>query len=246
MRSKARQAFETKVNYFLDDIELVDVLRTSVLENDLTDSTSSNVLARVDRTRHPHLQRRKNGDGSRKLIVNHLRSTIYGGFVKDVYEEISHYLKSILQDAAKSGYNSERIIGEHSLKVEARTILKLGNWGALCEFVAESVFQALEKERSTVQLLKKMSSKLGLDVPQELIDDILPYLETRHFLVHADGRVTKQFRENYSDFRYDSYNKIRLNHEFVVDTHKKSLFLVKAFDEALVENNLLSGEYTQP
>ncbi|MCY4394854.1 MAG: hypothetical protein OXC10_06955 [Rhodospirillaceae bacterium] len=245
MRTKARQTFETKINYFLDDIDLVDVLRTSVLENDLTDPKSPKILSRVDPNQHPHLNRRKNSDGSRELIVNHLRSTIYSGFVKDIYEEITHYLRRIMEDAAKSGFNSDRIIGEHSFTVDVRSVLRIGNWEQLCKYVTDSVFQALERERSTMQLLKKMSIKLGLNVPSNLIEDILPYLEVRHFLVHTDGQVTAEFRQKYQDFSYMD-NKIRLNYAFVTNTHTKSLALIEAFDEALIANNLLSEEYLQP
>ena len=246
MGSKARQSFDTKVRYFLDDIELLDVLRTAVLKDDLTGMNSQHVLARVDPERHSHLKRRANRDGSRKLVINHLRSTIYGSFVKDVYEEVTHYLKTILKQAARSGFDGGRIIGEHSFTTDARALIRMGNWEAVCEHVAESVFRSLENERSTVQLLRKMSKKLGLEVPNHLIDDLAPYLEVRHFLVHSDGHANPDFRNTNASFRYTSDGKVVVNYQFVIELREKSQALIETFDKAVLANNLLADEFTQP
>ena len=245
MRSKARQTFDTKVKYFLDDIELIDVFRTAVLENDLTDTNSKYVLARIDLQRHRHLQRRANTDGSRTLAINHLRSTVYGSFVKDVYEEVTHYLKTIVKQAARSGFDAGRIIGEHSFTTDAQALLRLGNWEAVCEHVAESVFRALENERSTVRLLSKMSKKLGLEVPSHLIDELAPYLQVRHFLVHLDGHVDKDFRSTNTSFRFTKKGKVVVNYRFVTELTEKSQGLIEAFDTAVIANKLLADEFIQ-
>ena len=246
MRSKARHSFDTKVDYFLDDIELIDVLRTAVLEDDLADTNSQYVLARVDPQRHSHLKRRANSAGSRTLVTNHLRSTVYGSFVKDVYEEITHYLKTILKQAARSGFDGGRIIGDHSFTTDARALLRMGNWESVCEHVAESVFRALENERNTVRLLQKMSKKLGLEVPNHLIDELAPYLEVRHFLVHADGRANPDFQNTNTSFLYTSDGKVVVNYRFVIELQEKSQALIEAFDNAVIANNLLADGFTQP
>ena len=216
MGSKARQRFETRINYFLDDIELVDVLRESILHNDLTASTSKYVLSRVDPQQHHHLQRRMNTPGTRENVINHLRNTVYGSFVKDVYEEITHYLRTILQQCTQSGFDSDRIIGDHKIKVDARTILRMGNWATVCEYIATSLFQQLENERSTKKLLEKMCSKLDLSVPKCMIDNLMPYIEVRHFLVHTDGLVSVEFQRDNRQFNY-TYGQVRMDYQFVSD-----------------------------
>ena len=245
MRSKASQSFETKMKYFIDDVDLVDVLRESILNDDLTDS-SRHVLSRVDPQHHPHLQRRMNSSGSRKNVINHLRNTVYGSFVKDVYEEISHYLKTILRQCTQSGFDSDRIIGEHGFKIDARTVLQMGNWETVCEHVISSLFQALENERSTRKLLRKMCVKLDLEIPEYLIDDLIPYIEVRHFLVHSDGFAGEEFRLNNEEFSYADDGKVRMDYRFVSEMYSKSSALVKAFDDAVIANNLLAEEYIQP
>ena len=77
MGSKARQSFETRIDSFIEDIELVDVIRKSILEGALTES-SPYVLSKVNPTNHRHLHRRTNNPGSREIVINHLRSTVYG------------------------------------------------------------------------------------------------------------------------------------------------------------------------
>ena len=244
-RSKACHSFQTKMNYFLDDIELVDVVRESILHDDLTGS-SRHVLDRVDPQRHPHLQRRGNSAASRKHVINHLRNTVYGSFMKDTYEEITQYLRTILRQCTQSGFDSDRIIGEHAFKIDARTVLQMGNWETVCENVAVSLFQAMENERSTRKLLRKMCSKLDLSVPACLIDDIIPYIEVRHLLVHSDGLASEEFRRNNEGFSYTDDGKVRLDYRFVSDCHSKSFALIEAFDDAVIANNLLAEEYMQP
>ncbi len=246
MPSKARQSFETKVNYFLDDIELLDVLRISVLKNDLTDQKSQYVLAKVNPNRHSHLERRANSDKSRELVINHLRSTVYGSFVKNVYEEVMHYMKTILEQAAQSGFDGGRMIGEHSFSTDAQTLLRLGSWEEVCKYVAEAVFQALENERSSLKLLQKISTKLGLGVPDCVVDDLKPYLEIRHFLVHSDGRVNADFQSSNPTFTYTIDDKVIVNYQFVIDFWEKSRNLIEIFDTAIIDKNLLNDQFTQP
>ena len=245
MRSKARHSFETRVDYFIEDIELVDVLRKSILDDELTGSTPY-LLTKVDAQQHPYLRRRTDSPGSRKNIINHLRSTVYGSFVKDVYEEITHYLRTILQQCLQSGFDSDRIIGEHVIKLDARTILQMGTWEAMCEYVMSLLFQAMENERSTRKLLQKMCSKLGLSVPKCLIDETIPYIEIRHFLVHDNGVTSDAFRQEHEAFNYSPDGRIRVDYQFTLDMRSKSFALVQAIDEGLIANNLLAEEYMQP
>jgi hypothetical protein len=245
MKSKAYHAFQMKMNYFDDDIELIDVLREGVKNDELTDPGSKYVLRRVDPARHAHLSRRQNSPGSREVVINHLRSTIYSSYVKDMYEELTHYLRSILEQASKNGFNAGRLIGEHSFKVDARTILELGSWDRVCRMVAESVFQFLESEKSTLKLLEKMATKLALGVDGNLITTALPYLEIRHFLVHADGRVSAEYMALHPHiFVKDDY--VVLNYAFINGLRTSVRALIADFDKEIIGGNILRAEDTQP
>lgn len=242
MKSKACHAFQQKLSYFDDDIELVDVLRTGVLEGNLTDPASNNLLRHVDPSRHTHIARRRNSDGSRKNTINHLRSSIYSSYIKDVYEEVTQYLKSILKQASINGFNSGRIIGEHSFKMDAKSVLELGDWNSVCRMVSDSVFQNLESERSTLNLFKKIATKLNLIVDDHYINDALPYLEIRHFLVHTDGKPSQDFIAKYPHIRRRSNGYILLDYSLICSTRDSIKTLISVYDQEVIVKDLLRAE----
>jgi hypothetical protein len=245
LRTKAFHAFEQKLIYFEDDIELIDVIRTSVINGDLTEKESHNVLKNIDPTLHAHISRRKNSDGSRKLIVNHLRSTLYSAYVKDVYEELTAYLRTILRQAAENGFDAGRIIGDHSIKLDAKSVLEEGNWENVARLITDSVFQSLEAEKSTLKLLKKIAAKLAIKIDDSLIETVLPYLEVRHFLVHSDGKVSKEFIKKYPHIKRNNED-VRLSYQFISTLRDSIKNLVVAYDKEVIAANLLKAEDTQP
>jgi hypothetical protein len=245
MKSKVFQAFQQKLQYFDDDIELIDALRISVLRGDLTDPTSSYVVKSVDPASHPHLARRQNSDGSRKNTIYHLLGTVYSSYVKDVYEEVTHYLRTILEQASLNGFSSGRIVGDHSFKIDAKTVLALGSWESMCQYVTESVFQSLEAEKSTLKLIDKIAKKLDLEVSEQTLNTALPYLEVRHYLVHTDGRLPNGFVQKYPQIRSRS-DRVELDYAFISDLGQSVTRLVAEIDAQVVLKNLLRVEDMRP
>jgi len=246
MRTKAYHAFEQKLIYFDDDIDLIEVIRLNVLKGDLTNVKSKHVLKQVDPAKHTHIARRKNSDGSRKLLINHLRQTLYSSYVKDVYEEVTHYLRTILEKAAENGFDAGRLIGEHSQKFDAKAILTTGNWESVARLMTDSVFQTLEAEKSTLKLFEKMSSKLALNVDENRITTALPYLEVRHYLVHADGVLPKQFTKDNPNISANRKGQVQLDYKFISGLRDSVKELIRNYDEKLVAAKLLRNEDMQP
>lgn len=244
MRTKAYHAFESKIAYFDDDLDLVDVLRESVLAGNLSEPSGDYVLKNIDPEVHAHLKRRKNSDGARRLLINHLRKTVYSSYIKDIYEEVTLYLKTVLEKAAENGFEAGRIIGEHSCKFDAKAILEAGNWHTVTRLITESIFQSLEAEKSTLKLLEKISNKLALAVDPELIKEALPYLEVRYFLVHTDGKIPKAFQKENPGFKFNN-DYVQLNYEFVTGLKDSVKKLIKEFDKKIVENGLLKSKDLQ-
>lgn len=245
MRTKAFHAFKTKFFYFDDDIDLVEVLRLGVLSGDLTDAQSKHALKHVDPLKHQHINRRKNSDGSRELLVNHLRQTVYSAYVKDIYEEVTNYLKTILQLAAENGFDAGRIIGEHSTKFDAKAVLLAGKWENIAKLISDSIFQALEAEKSTLKLLEKISNKLALGVDEGKIKKALPYLEVRHFLVHADGKIPADFKKDNPTIPVQK-GYVRLDYQFVIAFREAIKELMHEFDQNVVNAKILKPEHTMP
>lgn len=241
MRTKAYHSFETKLFYFDDDIDLIEVIRLSILNGDLTDNASKFALKNIDPEKHLHIKRRKNSDGSRELLANHLRQTVYSSYVKDIYEEVTHYLKTILEKAAENGFDAGRLIGEHSTKLDAKAVLSAGTWQDVARLITDSVFQSLEAEKSTLKLLEKVSTKLALGVDENLIKGALPYLEVRHFLVHADGKIPTQFKKDNPQIPIKG-GHIKLDYKFVSELREATKKLIKEYDEKVISANLLKPE----
>lgn len=241
MRTGAYHAFETKLFYFDDDIDLIEVVRLGILNGDLTDNASKFVLKNIDPEKHPHIKRRKNSDGSRELLANHLRQTVYSSYIKDIYEEVTQYLKTILEKAAENGFDSGRLIGEHSTKLDAKVVLAAGAWPEVARLITDSVFQSLEAEKSTLKLLEKVSTKLALGVDENLIKAALPYLEVRHFLVHVDGRIPVQFKQANPKIPIKN-GHIKLDYKFVGEFRAAVKNLIKDYDEKVIVANLLKPE----
>lgn len=241
MRTKAYHSFESKLYFFDDDIDLIEVIRLAILNGDLTDNASKYLFKHIDPEKHFHIKRRRNTTGGRQLLANHLRQTVYSSYVKDIYEEVTQYLKIILEKAAENGFDAGRLIGEHTIKLDAKMVLSAGTWPDVVRLITDSVFQSLEAEKSTLKLLEKVSTKLALGVDENLLKAALPYLEVRHFLVHVDGKIPAQFKKDYPQINIKG-GHIRLDYKFVSALRIAVKNLVKDYDEKVIAANLLKPE----
>lgn len=244
MPSKILQTFLSRLNSFDDDIELVEVLNKNIIANELTDSNSPNVLKRVNKKEFGHLARYGNNEGSRKKIAGHLRTTVYGAYIKDVYEEVTQYMRTLLQQVSQSGYDPEKLLGNFSFTVDAKELLMLGSWENVCEHVSLAIIRNLERERSTLGLLKNMSDRLGLGIDEKIIAEALPYLEARHYLVHADGKPDQAYKDRYPTMKLNN-GRLDIGYDFVLETREKVRTLVKNYDEAVIRKKLLRPEDIQ-
>lgn len=241
--SKAYHKFLQRLAYFKDDLELTDVLCSSIVSGALSSPQSRHILDKVVPTEHKHLARRTNSDGSRKLVSTHLSKTVYSAYIKDIYEEVTDYLKTILLCAACKGIDPGRIVGEHKITKTAQEILSAGSWDSILEMVTDSIFQALESERSTLSLIKKISTKLALDVDQSKIDNALPFLEIRHFLVHSDGKLNQKFRTHNPMIPCDLKGYVKLDLNLVQQFTDNVKNLLTEYDKQVCSKRILLDKH---
>ena len=102
------------------------------------------------------------------------------------------------------------------------------------------MFQQLESERITIELLQKTKNKLGLNIEQELIDKAIPYLTCSHIFVHSDGKPNDEFKEKHTIIRLDSKGRIALDMEFLNAAYKSVNDLLKAYDAEMIRNHYIS------
>lgn len=198
------------------------------------------IFKKVEPDKYPLLANRTNNANSRGLVVKHLRKTIYVAFIKDMYEEVTEYIRYILQEGVMNGADPNRLVGEHNVNMKANDILSKGTKREIVQSIMEQIFQQLENERSTINLIPKINNKLGLTIEQALIDAAIPYLETRHIFVHSDGKPCEEFKRKYPDIRLDEHNRIALNYSFANAAYNAINSLLQEIDNKMIEKNYIS------
>lgn len=236
MKSKGYQKFATRLVYFREDMELADVLFLNK-EKIKSDNT---IFMRVNTNKHPLLYGRDSTKGSRKNVMNHLRKSIFVSFLKEMYEEVTEYIRYILYQGSINGVDANRIVGDHNFKMQANEVLILTTKEDIIKTITNQVFQQLESERSTIELLKKTKNKLGLDIAQDLIDNAIPYLTCRHIFVHSDGKPNDDFKNLYPNITIDTKGRILLNMDFLNTAYLSVNELLKAYDNEMINRNYIS------
>lgn len=246
MKTKSLIRFSSRAAHLDVDIELADVLKRSVSAGMLTTSGTQKVFDKADPQNHPRLAARAKTSTSRRLAVDHLKSTLFEAYLKNIYEDAAQYFLEVLTAGARNGLDPNRLIGEHRVSLEANDVLQAGNWNNVVSMVAESLFRKLEKERSTKKLVEKMNSKLNLGVSQALIDAALPYFEIRHLLVHADGKADRKFCNAFPTFNAVAGRRIKLDYSLIDDARYHINELINEFDEKIVANSVVGASELQP
>ena len=181
MKSKPYVRFLNRTALFEADLELADALSYLASQQAVG---SGKILPNVESERSPRLAKRRDSAGARKDACKHLNITLRAAYLKDIYEEIGHYMTDVLTCAIRRGLDPGRIIGSHRFNVDASYLLSLGTWERVLDYVAAELFRKLETERSTIKLLTSFSDKLNLAVDNAILETALPYLDLRHILVH--------------------------------------------------------------
>lgn len=235
MATKAYRRFEQRMDGYGTDLELCDILVGAFVRRPNSDEFISVELG-SSIARHPILGRRRNNLASRKTCANHLRSTLYTAFIKDLYEDFSEFLSSTMSNAAAKGIDPSRFIGDVKLEINAKEILSLGNWDSAVRSISDAIFRKLENERSTRDLITKASVRLGLNIPPALLNAAMPYLDARHILVHRDGKTDEKYRQDYPAIRLRE-NKIIVDFAFAAEArlHVKALAIE-------IDNEILAAD----
>ncbi|MEO1894462.1 hypothetical protein [Alloalcanivorax venustensis] len=246
MKTKAHAKFFSRAAHLDADIEIADVVKIAMARGALSTTNATYILDDVYPDQHPRLAKRKNTDQSRALAINHLKATLCAAFLKDVYEDLTMYMRDALEAAALNGLSPNRLIGEHKVTFEANDVLEAGSWEGVVSKVSDSVFRRLENEKSTKKLLQKVSDKLDLGVDGESIEAAMPYLEIRHLLIHNDGIADERFCSSYPEFGARVGHKITLDYEVLTRAREAITALVEEFDAAIVDGGLVAHSYLQP
>lgn len=239
MISKGLHKFQSRIGYFSVDLEMVNVIRNNIDKIKGEEVIFSGVTKRT----HPNLYAYANTDNARDKVICHLRKTIYVSYIKEIYEEVTEYIRYILYHGARNSTNLLRLIGEHNKShYDAYTILSANSYDKLVHTVIDSIFQQLENERSTIELIKKTIKKLDLEVDIEVVEQAIPYLEIRHIYVHSDGVPKQDFLEKYPQIKLDSKGRIELSQKLLKKIKTKISDLLHSIDSSMIAKGYLPIE----
>ncbi len=246
MKTKFLVKFLNSSAHLDADLEFVDIIQVAVQNNRLNDHASTHIFDYVEPDKHQKLSTRTNSDHSRKLAANHLKTTVRAAFIKSLYETTTIYFQDILKAATKKGLDIDRLIGEHSINISSKELIKDGSFEKIIERISSSIFRQLENEKSTKALIEKMDKKLGLNVGEGIIHAALPYLEIRHRLVHGKGKADKEFCEKFPFIGAIEDRTIELEYSLIDNARRAIITLVKEFDKRVVANRLVETTEMQP
>lgn len=242
MKSKGYLRLYNRFQHFRADIELVDIL----LRNKENLAGTDKIFKETNPRNHPTIASYTNTPHNRDIALKHLRSTLYVSNVKEIYEEVTEYLRYVLVHSARHGANINRLVGPHKVNLDANFLLSAESHDVITRAVTDSIFQQLEGERSSLELIKKISNKLDLNIDDNTINDALPYLLMRHFFVHEDGKPTNEFKEKHPEIRIDIKKRIVLSSSLLLDARLKVLKLISEIDQGILAKNFFPPEEIQP
>ena len=240
MPTKAFQRFNARVTAYDSDLELADVLIRGFLR---TPNSPSSVGEALDAQQDTHviLHSRVNSRASRNILGRHLKKTLYGAFIKDIYEDFADYVSSSLSRAALAGIDPARFVGEIKLDLHAVEIIAAGSWENVVRLMSDKIFRALENERSTIVLIDKISRRLGLNLDQQILDAAMPYLDARHILVHRDGLSDEIYRNKYPLVPLQG-DQIVLNFALISAGRSTVRALARHIDDQLIAAGLVRAQ----
>ena len=242
MKTKSLVRYLNRTAQFDADLELTDIFSQPRYWGRLTNAA---LFPGIDSRKHIRLAKRKATKHSRELACKHLNITIRSAYIKDIYEELTHYLSDLIRCCAKRNLDPDRLIGDHKFQIDANTLLSLGSWENVLRRVADDLFRKLENERSTIKLITAVDAKLNLKLDNSIVEAAMPYLDMRHVLVHRDGIVDAEFAARHPQIGLSAGQEFSLQFSQIADARNAINALVTQIDERVVSNNLLLAEDLQ-
>lgn len=242
MKSKGYLRLYNRLLNFQSSLELAEI----VILNREKFAGTAYIFSEVSPDKHPKIAGYTNTISNRKLAVNHLQNTLFVAYIKDIYEEVTEYLRYVLLQGAKNGANINRLVGPHKVSLDANFLLSADSLDLIARTVTDSIFQQLENERSSLELIKKISNKLDLQLTDDIINAALPYLMIRHYFVHEDGKPPADFKKQYPFIRLGSKKRIQLSYKFLMGAKTKVLELITEIDQKVLARGFFPSEEIQP
>ena len=232
LKSKAYVAFLNRLATYKRDLDLLDIL-----------SRTTNVLPNVDTNKYTSFSEISLAEKDVQTYINHFKSTVHEGVLKNVYELMMLYFRNIIESVLKHGVDPVHVLGESSEKLELSTIVKAGSWDGLLNKLSKIVLKRLEGLKDTTKLTETLAKRLSISVDGHYLDSAKPYFAMRHLLVHNNGLPDEDFKKKNPGLIVKGEIEIKYKGvKKAIDAIGKS---VEEFDKALITHNIIAEEDCQ-
>lgn len=245
--SKSLQSFEGKIRSLRQHAQLSDVAFAAVNKVCIQNSGNGQTIAKTLGTttaKHPQLNiPNESRDISRVFATSRIK--VNEQALIELYSFFADYVSGVIRELVDKDPN--RILGfvppQNNTDLSYKDILTLGNYNAILDEIAKRVFRALEDERSTPKLLKKFIKTAKLNVPVNIQQNALVFLETRHLIIHNNSKADAKFNalNNTGLVQVNATNKkIAINYTLTSAAIDAVSLLCRTLDVELVRVGLIN------
>lgn len=246
MSTKSFQSFDGKIRSLKQHLQLLDLALTRA--NKICSQNKSNGLTIAetldsDVLSHPQLNIPNLLKDIRRSFSTS-RIKVNEQAIIELYAYFSDYLSSVIRELENNRPQQllSLVPATANTSLTYSDIFNLSTYNGILDEIAKRVYRSLEDERSTPKLLKRFIKTVKLNIPVNLQEDALTYLEVRHLIIHGNSKADKKFNSlnarnlvkvNSSD------QKILINYQMSSAAIVKVLELCKALDDELERRGLI-------
>ena len=177
-----------------------------------------------------------------RAITNHAIKRNAENAIRLLYTHLNEYLKAILTEMYIA--HPLEIANKAQGTIPFHRIIKLGSYEAISQYIVDSIFRSLEAEKNTRLLIKKLLAKTGVQIPADIIDEAIIYLDMRHLIVHNASIIDEHFAQIYAYVYGDNpFYKNGAKLPISVGLAKKAIEAIKklcfAIDRGLIDSRYI-------
>lgn len=246
MSSKSFQSFDGKIRSLKQHLQLLDL---SLIQSNTVCLKQKNNGKTIAETLYSNL------DKHPQLNIPNLSKDIMRAFVTtrkkvneqaivELYAYFSDYLASVIRELenTKPLKILSLVPADKNTHLTYKDIFNLSSYDNILDEIAKRVYRALEDERSMPKLLKRFIKTTKLNIPINLQEDALTYLEVRHLIIHGNSKADSKFHSlnQRGLVKVNSSNQmLSINYQMTSAAIIKVSELCKKIDDELLAKGLL-------
>jgi hypothetical protein len=158
----------------------------------------------------------------------------------ELYTAFSDYIYAVIREMEESD-SKKSILGlvdgkESSLSFDE--ILDLASYEKVLDKMANKIFRRFTNEKSSTKKMEKVLKVLNIEIPEQIVNEALLYLDVRHLIIHNNSKADQGFmdRNHNNEIKIGKNGKIAINYALSSTAIEKVTELCKAFDAAIIAN----------